>query len=146
MTRYYMYYSSLFYDGNDSHNTTYLCVEGGALWPSPKTGGNDWTVPGSPNNLRGGGSLPSRGKAILLAEVVESDIPWTKPEDISLSEIATLLREDPSGDRFRRRIRHVVAIDAAGTPFILDPARDIEEIKTLVESEAVAKPVVEGRR
>ncbi len=33
---------------------------------------------------------------------------------------------------------HVVAVDAAGTPFILDPARDIEEIKKLVESEAVA--------
>jgi hypothetical protein len=75
----------------------------------------------------------------LLVEVVESDIPWTKPEDISISEIAALLREDRNGDRFRRRIRHVVAVDAAKTLSILDPVSGLDEIKTLVESEAAGK-------
>ena len=89
-------------------------------------------------NWEDGGVLPSHGQAILLVETVEANIPWTKPDDISLSEIALLLREDPSGDRFRHRVRHVVAVDAAGAPFILDALRDIEEIKKLVASEAAA--------
>ena len=99
--------------------------------------------------------LPSHGKAILLVEVVESDIPWTKPDDMTLSEIASLLREDPSGERFRRRIRNVVVIDVeeARKPHksieawlalleraieILDPARDLEEIKMVVDAEIAA--------
>ena len=83
--------------------------------------------------------FPNQGKAILFVEVVESDIPWTKPTDISLSELVSLCREDPGGDLFRRRIRYVVTVDAKGTPFILDPVRDFEEIEKLVESEAAAK-------
>ena len=134
-TAFYGYYSCPVY-ADGARNADYLCVVGGALWPVPKRRGKDWKDPASVDNRREGGFLPSRGKAILLVEVVESDIPWTKPEDISMAEIALLLREDPGGDRFRRRIRHVVAVDAAGTPFVLDPALDINEIKQLVESEA----------
>jgi hypothetical protein len=84
--------------------------------------------------------MPRHGKALLLVEVTQSDIPWTRPTDITLGELASLLRDDPSGNRFRRRIRHVVAVDAAETLFILDPAREIQEIRDLVESETAAKP------
>jgi hypothetical protein len=121
-----------------SRNASYLCVVGGALWPLPETKDERWNRT-SLRSMKEGGVFPSHRKAILLVEVVESDIPWTKPEDISLSEIAALVREDPSGDRFRRRIRHVVAVDATGNPFILDSARDIEEIRELVESEAAGQ-------
>ena len=100
-----------------SHNASYLCVVGGVLWPVPNRTGEYWNVPNGPD-VREGGVLPSRGKAILLVELVESDIPWTKPEDISLSDLASLLRDDPGGDQFRRRIRNVAAVDAAGTPCV----------------------------
>jgi len=120
--------------GSSLRKASYLCVVGSPLWPIPKRIGEDWKNPSSSDNMREGGVLPNSGKALLLAEVVKSDIPWTKPDDISLAEIAKLLREDPSGDRFRRHIRRVVAVDAAKTIFILDPVKDIEEIKTLVES------------
>jgi hypothetical protein len=120
---------------NGSRNATYLCVVGAALWLVPQKRHDDWNLPFS-FYRKEGGVLPSHGKALLLVEVVESDIPWTKPEDISLSELASLLREDPSGAQFCRRIRHVVAVDSARTLSILDPNKDIEEIKTLVESEA----------
>jgi hypothetical protein len=132
-TGYFEYYSCPFC-ANGSRNATYLCVVGAALWPVPQKRHDDWNLPLS-FYRKEGGVLPSRGKAILLVEAVESDIPWTKPEDISLSELASLLREDPGGAQFCRRVRHVVAVDAARTPFILDPNKDIEEIKTLVESE-----------
>jgi hypothetical protein len=82
----------------------------------------------------------SVGKAILFVELVEPNISWTEPTDISLSELASSLRDDPSGDRFRRRIRNVVAVDAEGTSFILDPVRDIKEIEKLVESEVAKRP------
>ena len=135
-TGFYEYYSCPFY-ANGSHNATYVCVVGSALWPSPKTKDEYWN--NRQTSGRAGGLLPSQGKAILFVELMESDIPWTKPADISLSELVSLLRDDPSGGRFRRRTRHVVAVDAAGTPFILDPLSDIEEIKKLVESEAAGK-------
>lgn len=118
----------------ESGNANYLCVVGGALWPLPRIRDESWTHP-SPRSRLEGGMLPSRGKAILLVEVVQSDIPWTKPEDISLAEITALLREDPSGERFRRSIRYVVAVDANEALEILAPARDIEEIRALVASE-----------
>jgi hypothetical protein len=132
-TGYGEYYSCPVY-ATGSHNASYLCVVGGALWPLPKIRDKDWNQPGSRSRSEGG-VLPRRGKAILFVEVVESDIPWTKPEDISLSELVSLLREDPTGDRFRRRIRHVVAVDANASLHILDAARDLQEIRKLVESE-----------
>ena len=132
------YFLSPFY-ADGPRNATYLCVVGGALWPVPRIRDESWKDVTS-RSTKEGGVLPGRGKAIVLVEVAESSIPWTKPEDISLSEIAALLREDPSGNQFRRRIRHVVAVDATGTPFILKPRKDMDEIKTLVESEASNEP------
>ena len=132
-TGYYEYYSCPF-SAAASPNATYLCVVGGAALARAENKGR--FVDGAKFALyQRGRALPRLGKAILLVEVIESDIPWTKPEDISLSEIASLLRDDASGDRFRRRIRRIVAVDAKESMQILDPARDIEEIKNLVESE-----------
>ncbi len=150
------YYSCPVYAAG-SRNASYLCVLGSRLWPVPRIRDGQWNVPWSRSGKEGG-VLPGHGKAILLVEVVESDIPWTKPEDITLSEISSLLREDPSGERFRRRIRNVVVIDAdeakrvfasvqgteVGKAFIeraiqiLDPARDLEEIKKVVNAENAA--------
>ena len=104
------YYSCPVYAAG-SRNASYLCVLGSRLWPIPRIKDGRWNEPWW-RSRREGGVLPSHGKAIFLVEVVESDIPWTKPEDMTLSEIASLLREDTSGERFRGRVRNVVVIDA----------------------------------
>ena len=121
-----------------SRDASYLCVVGSALWPLPKKTGAYWNVANRPNPTEGG-VFPSHGKAILFVELVESDIPWTKPADINLSELVSLLQNDPSGDQLCRCIRHVVAVDATGTSSILDTMRDLEEITKLVESEAAGQ-------
>jgi len=132
-TAYYCFYScSVCAKG--SRNASYLCVVGGALWPPPK-GDECWDHPQPRSLVRAGGALPKHGKAILLVEVVESHIPWTKPEDIGLSEIASLLGDDSSGSRFVREIRHVVAVDTNRSLYILDPARDLDEIRAIVDAE-----------
>ena len=120
-----------------SRNASYLCAIGGVVWPIPQERRDDW---GTLRCGGEGGGLPSRGKAIFLVEVRESDIPWTEPKDMSLSEIASMLLEDHSSDQFRCAIRNVVTVDATGTPYILDPIRDIDEIKAIVKAE------IEGRR
>ena len=130
-TSFHEYYACPVYC-EGSRNASYLCVVGGDVWPAPKTRGKDWNVRGSPR-WREGGVLPSRGKDILLVEVIESDVPWTKPGDISRSEIAGLLREDATGNLFRRRIRNVVVVDAKGILQILDPVRDLEEIRAIID-------------
>jgi hypothetical protein len=98
--------------------TNYVAAACGTCWP-----------------IKGRGGLPRSGKALLIVELIESDIVWAKPEDISLGELSALVRDDPSGIQFRRRVRHVLAVDAAGTPYILDPARDIEEIRAIIKDE-----------
>jgi hypothetical protein len=111
-----------------------LCVVGGKLWPLPRIRDDLWKKPSS-CSIREGGIVPSRGRAILLVDVFESDIPWTMPEDINLSELVSLLREDPTGKLFQRRIRHVVVVDAQSTLHIYKPKRDMEEIRAILDAE-----------
>jgi hypothetical protein len=118
--KFWMKYGDYFCHGYvESDNVTnYVAPAGGSCWPN-----------------KGVGVLPGSGKALLLVELVDSDIVWAKPEDIALSEISSLLNSDASGDQFSRRVRHVLAVDAAGASYILDPARDIEEIRAIVKAE-----------
>jgi hypothetical protein len=100
--------------------TSYMGVVGGRLWSKE------------------GGVLPTAGKSLLIVELMESDTPWAKPEDIALAELVSLLQEDPTGGRFCHRVRHVLAADPAGAPYILDPRRDLDEVKAIVAAEAQA--------
>ncbi len=101
-----------------SNITNYVAVVGGSLWSKK------------------GGLPPASGRSLLIVELVESDIVWAKPVDMTLAELASWLRDDPSGGaEFRRRVRHILAVDATGAPSILDPARDIDEIRAIIEAE-----------
>jgi hypothetical protein len=119
-----------------SHTADYVCVVGGTLWPVPRMAGKNWQWDGAGwPRAKDGGVLPQSGKAVLLVELTESDTPWTKPADISLSELTSLLDDDGTGVRFGERVRRVLAVDAKGTPYILDAVRDIEQIRKIVRSE-----------
>lgn len=135
--RFYGFYSCSAY-AEASHTAHYVCVTGGTLWPVPaRTGEDDWEreAIGWPNP-KGGGVLPRSGKAVLIVELTESDIPWTKPEDIGLTDLTLLLRDDSSGNQFSSRVRRILAVDAAGAGYILDAGRDVEEIRTILHREA----------
>ncbi len=132
-TPYYKHYSCPL-GATGSQNVTYLCVVGGTLWPLPRIRDDLWKKPSS-RSIREGGIVPIRGRAILLVDIFESDIPWTMPEDINLSELVSLLREDPTGNLFQRKIRHVVGVDAQGKLHIYKPKRDMEEIRAILDAE-----------
>ncbi len=133
-TEFCEYYSCPVYAAG-SRNASYLCPLGGVLWPVPNAGDRHWNDRSPSRSFQEGGVLPSHGKAILLVEVVKSSIPWTEPEDIAFSEIASLLQKDPSGEQFRRRIRNVVVVDAKKAIEILNPELNLEEIKAIVDME-----------
>jgi hypothetical protein len=119
--------------GGQSHNANYLCLTGGALWPCPQSettsSGNLWP---SPSN---GGATPDRGKAILLVDIVGSNVPWTKPVDITLAEFSELIRNGNNGDAIGRRVRRVVAADENNHLYFLDPTTDISEIRKILDFE-----------
>ena len=116
-------------DANGSCNSSFLCLAGGSLWPSPQKGisftsSNKW--PNKPE----GGVLPKEGRAILIVEIVGSDIPWTKPEDISLSELIASIARRPKW----RPTPPPYAADCGGRTrkselSFLDSRTDMEEIK-----------------
>jgi hypothetical protein len=143
-TSFHAYYSCPIY-AEGSRNASYLCVVGGVLWPVPTLRDEPWSEAGS-CSVGKGGVLPSRGEAILLVELCESHIPWTKPEDITLSEIALLLRKDPSGALFRRQIRNVVTVDAEESLHILDPIRQLREIRAIIDAEYGARMMKAGTK
>ena len=113
-----------------SNITSYVAVAGGSLWPNTVRG----VSPVSGNALLRRGVLPGSGKALLIVELVESDIVWAKPEDITLAELNALLKNDPAGIQFRRRVRHVLAVDATGAPYILDPRETSMRYERLLRS------------
>jgi hypothetical protein len=68
---------------------------------------------------------------ILLVELVESDIYWAEPIDITLDEFIDSIRTDPKGKFYNSYIKGIRAIDVAGKIRIINPYDDIEKIRNM---------------
>lgn len=122
-----------------SEMTNYVAVVGeNTLWRQPEdpkayeclTVGEDvyavrWPLPQ--------GVKPPRdsGKKVIVVELVDSDIPWMEPRDVTLDEFIESIKNDPEGKFYNKHVNGIRAIDISGSVVVIDPYDDIEKIKNM---------------
>jgi len=117
--------------------TNYVAVVGeGTAWPEPKSpevfpyasvGENSvrWPSP------KGRDVLPDFRTRIVLLELVDSDISWMEPRDVTLDEFLAAVQQDPEGAFYNNYVKGIRAIDGAGHLRIINPYDDVNEIRKM---------------
>ncbi|MBN2293664.1 MAG: DUF1559 domain-containing protein [Pirellulales bacterium] len=129
---------------NSYEITNYVAVVGKkTLWQKPKTPDDiEYHTVSSANrtdverdflwpNARGAKVPRNCFSKIVIVEVVQSDIPWMEPRDITLDEFLGEITENPKGRFYNKYIDGIRAIDAAGRITVIDPYDDITKIRSL---------------
>ena len=124
--------------------TNYVAVVGeNTLWPAPKKPAeyalydyeSDEDDPGQyewPVN-RGRKIGPDCDSKIVLIELVQSDIPWMEPRDITLDEFLDTIKKNPEGPFYNKYVKGIRAIDASGNLRVIDPHEDRNKIREMFE-------------
>jgi hypothetical protein len=118
--------------------TNYVAVVGDeTFWPEPKAAKSysyatvgehdtDWPAPKGRNVM-----LPDWRTKIVLVELVDSDLRWMEPRDISLKEFLDVVKSDPRGPFYNKYVKGIRAIDADGQLRIINPYDDRDEIRSM---------------
>jgi len=120
-----------------SELTNYVAVVGkNTLWPEPdapqeypyaKVGERptNWPAP------RGRKMRRDCWTKIVLVELVESNIPWLEPRDVTLDEFLDAVKRNPQGAFYNKYAKGIQAIDASGNVIVIDPSDDLDKIRNM---------------
>lgn len=120
-----------------SEMTNYVAVVGEeTVWPKPKTPRDFIYATVGEHNVHwpaptGKKVLPDCRTKIVLVELVESDIPWMEPRDVTLDEFLAAVTQEPEGAFYNKYVKGIRAIDGAGHVRIIKPYDDIREIRKM---------------
>jgi hypothetical protein len=116
--------------------TNYLAVVGeNTLWTPPmRDGPYEFPIIGErtpwpciENRSQSSGSPDT----IVLVELVQSDIPWAEPRDITLDDFLNTIRRNPKGSFYNTYINGIRAVDASGKIIVIDPNDAISRIREM---------------
>lgn len=118
--------------------TNYVAVTGeNTLWPTPKKPADYRYYTDDEHKQRqlptntGRKVLAEWSKKIVLVELVESDIPWTEPRDVTLDEFINTIMTNPKGRFYNKYVKGIRAIDASGQLRVIDPYDDVDTIRRM---------------
>ena len=125
-----------------SELTNYVAVIGEhTFWPEPRTprvypfatvGEHDthWPAPRG-RHVPGKNVPPDSWTKIVLVELVQSDIQWTEPRDVTLDEFIDTLKTNPKGAFYNKDVKGIQAIDISGNISVIDPYDDLDKIRNM---------------
>ncbi len=125
-----------------SELTNYVAVIGEhTFWPQPRTprvypfatvGEHDtnWPAPRG-RHVPGKNVLPDSWTKIVLVELVQSDIRWTEPRDVTLDEFIDAVKKNPKGAFYNKYVQGIQAIEVSGNIRIINPYDDLNEIRNM---------------
>ena len=64
-------------------------------------------------------------------ELVESDIPWKEPRDVTLNEFIDVVKKNPRGAFYNKYVNGILAFDLSGQIRVIDPYDDPDRIRSM---------------
>ena len=120
-----------------SEMTNYVAVVGtNTLWPEPRTPtAYEWATVGEHNthwpSPKGRKVTPECVTRIAFVELVESDIPWKEPRDVTLNEFIDAVKKNPRGAFYNKYVNGILAFDLSGQIRVIDPYDDPDRIRSM---------------